>query len=184
MSFLFSFHGRIGRLGWWLGQLIVLSIILIAIAVFPFILTSSYEQLGLISHLNLEGLNTNSIIYILCVISLAYWVSISISVKRYHDLNKSGFWIFVTLIPYIGLIWQTIECGFLAGTVGTNQYDGPKKYQSNWPNNESDEISRDTSNIDDAIAQRLAERKYQSITTTTPPLKPSSNNKAAFGKRT
>ncbi|GAA6211345.1 hypothetical protein NBRC116602_10860 [Hyphomicrobiales bacterium 4NK60-0047b] len=184
MSFLFSFHGRIGRLEWWLGQLIVLSIILIAVAVFPFIMTSSYEQLGLISHLNLEGLNTNSIIYILCVISLAYWISLAISAKRYHDLNKTGFWVLVTLIPYIGALWQIIECGFFLGTNGTNDYDAPKDTTSSWSSDKYNSQDQSYNNIDEVIARHVAEHKYRSPNLPDSIKKPMGSNKPAFGKRT
>ena len=32
------------------------------------------------------------------------WLVIVISVKRLHDVNKSGYWIFVTLVPVFGIL--------------------------------------------------------------------------------
>ncbi|MBV1908947.1 MAG: DUF805 domain-containing protein [Kangiellaceae bacterium] len=52
------------------------------------------------------------------------WASLAIGVKRWHDRNKSGWWILIQFIPLVGPIWQLVECGFLEGTAGDNQF-GP-----------------------------------------------------------
>ena len=43
------------------------------------------------------------------------------SLKRAADRDHSGWYILLTFIPLIGLIWQ-IELYFFAGTYGLNQY--------------------------------------------------------------
>lgn len=50
------------------------------------------------------------------------WVFLAITVKRWHDRGKSGFWVLIGFIPIIGGIWQFIETGCLRGTVGPNEY--------------------------------------------------------------
>lgn len=52
------------------------------------------------------------------------WIGLAVSVRRWHDRNKSGFWVFINLIPIIGGIWSFIETGCLEGSQGANQY-GP-----------------------------------------------------------
>ncbi|HEY9065995.1 MAG TPA: DUF805 domain-containing protein [Burkholderiaceae bacterium] len=52
------------------------------------------------------------------------WPSIAISVKRWHDRDKSGWWVLINVIPVIGAIWTLIENGFLRGTTGENRF-GP-----------------------------------------------------------
>lgn len=42
----------------------------------------------------------------------------ALNVKRYHDRDKSGWWLVVGLIPIIGPIWVKVELGFLKGTDG------------------------------------------------------------------
>ena len=37
------------------------------------------------------------------------WISLAVSVKRWHDRDKSGWWILIGLVPLIGSIWQFIE---------------------------------------------------------------------------
>ncbi|MCH8899533.1 MAG: DUF805 domain-containing protein, partial [Acidobacteria bacterium] len=50
------------------------------------------------------------------------WPSLAISIKRWHDRDKSGWWVLIGLVPVIGGIWALVETGFLAGTSGPNQY--------------------------------------------------------------
>src|SRR5690349_16706654 len=47
-------------------------------------------------------------------------VSIIAQVKRWHDRDKSGWWILINLVPCIGGIWAFIETGCLKGTEGPN----------------------------------------------------------------
>lgn len=57
---------------------------------------------------------------VVTVVSLV--VSIATDVKRFHDRDKSGWWVFIVFIPVIGAVWLLIECGFLPGTVGSNRF--------------------------------------------------------------
>jgi uncharacterized membrane protein YhaH (DUF805 family) len=50
--------------------------------------------------------------------------AIMVRIKRFHDRNKSGWWVLISLIPVVGVLWIFIECGCLRGTVGENRY-GP-----------------------------------------------------------
>lgn len=36
--------------------------------------------------------------------------SIAVSIRRMHDIGKSGWWILISLIPIIGTIWYLILC--------------------------------------------------------------------------
>ena len=50
------------------------------------------------------------------------WCSWALGVKRWHDRGKSGWWMLINLVPYLGGIWSFVECGCLRGTVGPNKY--------------------------------------------------------------
>ena len=50
------------------------------------------------------------------------WSALAVSVKRWHDRNKSGWWALVQFIPLIGWIWTLIENGLRRGTVGRNRF--------------------------------------------------------------
>lgn len=123
MNFLFGFSGRIGRGAWWLGQLIVIilggAVIAVAMASLPRHLPRSAFESGEIFRL----LGGNAFLAIGCFFALALWINIAVTIKRYHDRNKPGVWFLMMFVPYIGSIWILVECGFLRGTTGRNDYD-------------------------------------------------------------
>jgi uncharacterized membrane protein YhaH (DUF805 family) len=55
-------------------------------------------------------------------------MAIIVQIKRWHDRDKSGWWVLINLIPCVGGLWALIECGFLKGTTGPNKY-GPDPLQ-------------------------------------------------------
>lgn len=69
-----------------------------------------------------QSLVTDTVIISLFIIFL--WTSLMIEVKRWHDRNKSGWWILIVLLPVIGPLWALAECGFFKGTEGANHF-GP-----------------------------------------------------------
>lgn len=56
------------------------------------------------------------------IFSLAILIpGISVGVRRLHDINKSGWWLFIILIPIIGIILLIVwHC--TKGTDGANDY--------------------------------------------------------------
>ncbi len=51
-----------------------------------------------------------------------YIAGLAIGIRRYHDRNKSAWWLLLSLIPLVGGLWMFIELGFLKGTEGPNGY--------------------------------------------------------------
>ena len=49
--------------------------------------------------------------------------SLAVSVRRLHDIDRSGWWILIALVPLIGTI-VLLVFALLEGTPGTNRY-GP-----------------------------------------------------------
>lgn len=117
-SILFSFEGRIGRQTFWLatlGTVLVNSVIsglLVGIA--------SGSASGVVSGGSEIGVIPTIVLvpWTLAVI----WVSLAIQVKRWHDRDKSGWWVLICLVPIIGSIWALIETGFLRGTNAPNRF--------------------------------------------------------------
>jgi uncharacterized membrane protein YhaH (DUF805 family) len=105
-EFLFKFDGRINRAKFWIGVAIMY--------VVPWVL------------LIIAAAINSSFVWILVslIVLVMIWPGLAISIKRWHDRDKSGWWILIGLIPLVGPIWALIETGFLPGTEGTNQY-GP-----------------------------------------------------------
>ncbi len=55
---------------------------------------------------------------------LLFWPVIATSAKRWHDRDKSGWWVLVMLVPVVGWIWALVQNGCLRGTRGPNRF-GP-----------------------------------------------------------
>jgi uncharacterized membrane protein YhaH (DUF805 family) len=59
---------------------------------------------------------------VLVLIALTLWPWIAVSVKRFHDRGRSGWFLLIALIPFFGALWLLIELGFLRGTPGPNRF--------------------------------------------------------------
>ena len=108
-GFLF-FDGRIGRQTFGLkGVLLfaVLAMVLGGVAAFIGVLSGSGGLLA---------------VMLIAVYIVVIWISLAVSVKRWHDRGKSGWWVLIGLIPLIGGIWALIETGFLPSDPGTNRF--------------------------------------------------------------
>lgn len=109
MDQLLKFDGRIRRMGWWIAG-IGMSLVS-----------------AVVNDIRDRDLNF-LLVLIFTVISLIIaLISLSLSVRRWHDLNKSGWWVLINLIPVLGWIYSLVMLGFMAGDQGTNQYGPPPK---------------------------------------------------------
>jgi len=118
-NLLFSFQGRVNRAKFWLVALgiFVVEMIVFAATFGGAAMSGDPEQMA-----SAIGPLAGIVIFVFVVI--ATWISIAVAVKRYHDRNKSGWWVLIVFVPVIGGLWYLIECGFLRGTPGPNNY-GP-----------------------------------------------------------
>jgi uncharacterized membrane protein YhaH (DUF805 family) len=103
LSYLFSFDGCVGRLGWWGFEICWMA--------FVFVLVEINGGKG----------DFNTLSTILLVAS--FWPKLAVMIKRWHDRGKSGYWVFISLIPVVGPFWVLFELGFLGPTDDhSNQY--------------------------------------------------------------
>ncbi len=119
-NLLFSFEGRINRAKFWLVHVAVLVvewIVLAIIFVTAGMTAADYEQGNI-------KLGWGAGIVLLILVVLVVWIGLAVTAKRWHDRNKSAWWLLLPLVPLVGPIWAFIECGFLRGTAGSNNY-GP-----------------------------------------------------------
>jgi len=56
--------------------------------------------------------------------ALLCWPAVAVSAKRWHDRNRSAWWVLIGAIPVVGWLWMLIDNGFVRGTDGPNRY-GP-----------------------------------------------------------
>lgn len=101
--FYFSLKGRVTRREYWLFYLLPA----VMVGLTSFWVASIYDKVDLVSDVVTLGL---------------LWPSIAVQVKRWHDVDKSGWWILINLIPVIGTIWALIENGFMPGTPIKNRF--------------------------------------------------------------
>jgi len=108
-NLLFSLNGRVPRKTYWLFFIASL-LSTIAVVVIDETLAGADDS----------ALPLASLIFSLAII----WPSIAVAVKRWHDRDKSGWWMLISLIPVVGPLWALVENGFLPGTAGDNRF-GP-----------------------------------------------------------
>ncbi|MCP4102198.1 MAG: DUF805 domain-containing protein [Lentisphaerae bacterium] len=54
--------------------------------------------------------------------ALFIWPNFCLQTKRFHDLNLSGWWCLVNVIPYIGPFITLFTLGLLKGEQGENRF--------------------------------------------------------------
>ena len=118
-NFLFGFQGRTNRAKFWLVALAIFIVEAILFAMLGSNVAMSDDPQEALARLG----PVTSIVLLLFGI-LVTWISIAVGIKRFHDRNKSGVWVLIIFVPVIGSLWYLIECGFLKGTTGPNNY-GP-----------------------------------------------------------
>lgn len=127
MDKLFSFQGRFDRATYWkyTAGLGVASLVLWL--VFQLILSSvpltEYDWYSNEYQVNPAGIVVAVIFSILfLVLGIA---NLAVSVRRWHDLGKSGMWVLVGIVPIVGTLYAFAMQGFVEGTRGPNAYGPP-----------------------------------------------------------
>lgn len=100
----FSLHGRLSRRQFWLYGVLALI------------------GLAMLGHVLLGIARVRAPRADLIVNLLLVWPALAVSVKRWHDRDKSGWWVMLNLVPVIGWLWALIDNGFLRGTPGRNRF--------------------------------------------------------------
>lgn len=70
-------------------------------------------------------LPTSGLVLILQIAIFYLWLAAC--AKRFHDLDKSGWWTLVSFIPIVGPIWIFVELGLKRGTPGDNRFGPPQE---------------------------------------------------------
>ena len=114
-NLLFSFEGRVGRGPYWMF-FIVMAVVF-----------GGVTALSMMTMLNAEDPSSAggmaSMPMMVAILVLA-WPSLAIQAKRWHDVDKSAWWILIGLVPAVGALIALVFNGFIAGTPGHNRF-GP-----------------------------------------------------------
>ncbi|MGL6109490.1 MAG: DUF805 domain-containing protein [Rubrivivax sp.] len=100
----FSFRGRVSRREFWVYGVLALI------------------GLALLGHALLGIARVRPQTADLIVNLMLVWPALAVSVKRWHDRDKSGWWMLLNLVPVIGWLWALVDNGFLRGTSGPNRF--------------------------------------------------------------
>ena len=109
-----QFEGRARRSEYWLWQLVI--------GVFIVGVVLSYVTMA--AH---EGGPINIVFGLVLLGSVI--PSFAVNVRRLHDIDKSGFWLFIFLIPLLGAVVLFIF-HLMDGTPGPNRYGEDPKGRS------------------------------------------------------
>ena len=115
---IFSFNGRIGRLRY-LAYGIGVSMLLMFLAGIFMSFTAGFGHADGMGDAALPGLGMMALIGIVSIV-----VTIMYGKRRFNDLNRSGWWSLLLLIPYVQLL-PVIYLVFFPGTDGSNEYGPP-----------------------------------------------------------
>jgi uncharacterized membrane protein YhaH (DUF805 family) len=118
-----DFNGRARRSEFWLFWLllviiqIVFSVVLSAVGGSAMMMSDPSAAVGL-------GGAAGVVMLALCVVMLGLLIpSLAVAVRRLHDTNRSGWWLLIGLIPFLGALALLIFY-VLDGTPGPNRF-GP-----------------------------------------------------------
>jgi uncharacterized membrane protein YhaH (DUF805 family) len=117
VGFYFSATGRVGLGTYWLLGVLPYFVLTVAARVLADLILNDWF---------LEG-STLYVIALLLFQLFFLWCFIAMTIKRCHDRDKSGWFILINLIPFIGGIWFFIETCCIPGTKGPNQF-GTKSF--------------------------------------------------------
>ena len=120
-KFFLSFNGRIGRKAFWLFTvaLIVLFVIL------SVVMGAGMATAG-VDPTTGQPVMPSVPIWLWIVYLVVLWPSLAVQAKRWHDQDRSAWWILVNFVPFVGGLISLIMCGFIAGTPGPNRFgEGP-----------------------------------------------------------
>jgi uncharacterized membrane protein YhaH (DUF805 family) len=113
MGEFFWFDGRVRRITFWANGVITLVVYLVL----------SLVLLG-------DNAGTFSGLLFFVAFMVLALRGLSISARRWHDLNKSGWWWLISLIPIVGGLYALGMQGFVPGDDGPNDYgDQPEEGQ-------------------------------------------------------
>ena len=99
----FSLRGRCTRMEFWL--LHVVPFVLIGLIVRAVTVDTPMEQAA----------------WRVLILALL-WPSFAVQVKRWHDVNKSAWWVLINLLPFFGWLIALVENGLTPGDPGANRY--------------------------------------------------------------
>ncbi len=114
----FSHRGRLGRLNYFLYSLALGIFCAIFFGGMQFVLPPENAQQ------TASGMEIVFALLMLIVALVVLFASVILAIKRFHDLDKSGWWYLIAIIPIVNIL-VGIYLLFFKGTEGPNRFGAP-----------------------------------------------------------
>lgn len=116
-----TFSGRIGRLGYLIGHVyILLANMALLITIFLIMPAMSFLEDSPLRMI----INIPLFLIVIVIVALTFLASISLIVRRQHDLGHPWFWILLSFIPLVGFIYSFYLL-LMPGKKESNQWGEP-----------------------------------------------------------
>lgn len=139
LKLLFSFSGRISRKNYWFVFAFW------GVSLFVFQILSGIDILGLESTAETaagaENIDLTTATLFLGFIILLAWSNFAIAAKRWHDINRTGWWAVINIVP-LGVFVSLVVNGFFRGTVGDNKYGSDPLGKDDAPASDAQPLSK------------------------------------------
>ncbi|OAT55252.1 DUF805 domain-containing protein [Providencia heimbachae] len=112
-----NFDGRARRKEYWMFSLINIVIIIALSLVMGGSINDDTGGMG--------GLGITALVLMLIYCVAVFIPSLAVTIRRLHDIDKSGWWYLISFIPFGGLIIFVFTC--LDGTPGNNRFGSSPK---------------------------------------------------------
>lgn len=113
----FAFSGRLNR-KLYICRSIAVTFFSIALAFLLFFAFAGFPPSRQYKHPEFVWIHVT---LLLLIMVLTIWIGFSLGVRRCHDVEKSGWWLLLGMVPYINIAWG-LYLIFKRGTVGPNRY--------------------------------------------------------------
>ena len=114
-QFLFSARGRVDRKQWWLKFTLPLFVLLLLAAIADEVFFGDFQRsyTEAVTNGTTDTVKTTKIafdFFLTNIVAIAAIIpAIFVDIKRWHDRDKSGWWMLIALVPVIGSLWLLIE---------------------------------------------------------------------------
>jgi putative multiple sugar transport system permease protein len=139
---LFSFKGRVNQADFWLGLVLNGLIAFILLATLNFVLFALGAIVPALGKVFQQQPLINTVLTVLLVYAPALWMWLALSVKRWHDVGRSGWFVIINIVLFViafalyesgvggkagwwGLIFliPIVGLGFVRGSSSANRFD-------------------------------------------------------------
>ena len=131
VRYCFSAQGRLSRADYWLKFKLPIALFCLASIALMWTIYSFYTDLindppdyYPMMQVFIELSIRTGVILAYLIYAMILIVLLCVYIRRFHDRDKSGWWLLIGLIPIVGPLWIFIELSFLKGTDGDNRF-GP-----------------------------------------------------------